>query len=58
MIKELYNKYVDDYSEEKIKSIQTMLDDFESNNIISSERKEYYNNILNYCSILDLKYKK
>lgn len=52
------DKYVNKYSDERIESINNMLDEFEMNNIISPERREYYSKILNYCNEIDSKYKK
>lgn len=47
-----------EHSTEKTESIIDMLNEFESKDIISSDRKEYYMNILNYCDLIDSKYKK
>lgn len=46
------------YSEEQIESIHDMLNRFEGCNVISSDKKEYYKSILEYCNTLDSKYNK
>lgn len=46
------------YSTEKTESIINMLNKFESDNIISSDKKEYYMNVLKYCNAVDSKYKR
>lgn len=46
------------HSTEKTESIISMLNEFESEDIISTDRKEYYMHILNYCNFIDSKYKK